>query len=129
MHLLSFQEEADTKRILLAHEILNKSSSKVSKVAIHSPSHDTHILLPILVHLYKCKERIYIIDNHGQYKKNIRLSSIIFEDEIINSLLDFMHLLGTIISVHFIEKERQHALKYSRAVPNFEVRLQHLELN
>ena len=28
-----------------------------------------------------------------------------------------MHLLGTIISVHVRETERQHALKYSRAVP------------
>ena len=39
-----------------------------------------------------------------------------------------MHLLGTIISVHFIEKERQHALKYSRAVPNSKALLQHLEM-
>ena len=39
-----------------------------------------------------------------------------------------MHLLGTIISVHFIETERQHALKYSRAVPNSKERLQHLEV-
>ena len=42
--------------------------------------------------------------------------------------LDFMHLLGTIISVHFIEKERQHALKYSRAVLNSKARLQHWEM-
>ena len=35
---------------------------------------------------------------------------------------------GTVISVHFIEKERQHSLKYSRAVPNSKARLQHLEM-
>ena len=39
-----------------------------------------------------------------------------------------MHLLGTITSVHFMEKERQHALKYSRAVPNAKAHLQHLEM-
>ena len=35
---------------------------------------------------------------------------------------------GTVISGHFIEKESQHALKYSRAVPNSKARLQHLEM-
>ena len=35
---------------------------------------------------------------------------------------------GTVISVHFIEKQRQHALKYYRAVPNSKARLQHLEM-
>ena len=40
-----------------------------------------------------------------------------------------MDLLGTIISVHFIEKEKQNALKYSRGVRNSEVCLQHLEIN
>ena len=39
-----------------------------------------------------------------------------------------MHLLGTIISVHFIEQERQHALKYSRPVLNSKGRLQHLKM-
>ena len=33
----------------------------------------------------------------------------------------------TVISVHFTEKERQHALKYSTAVPNSKARLQHVE--
>ena len=35
---------------------------------------------------------------------------------------------GTVISVHFIEKERQRALKYSRAVTNSKPRLQNLEM-
>ena len=35
---------------------------------------------------------------------------------------------GTVISVHFIEKEKQHALKYFRAVPNSKARFQHLEM-
>ena len=39
-----------------------------------------------------------------------------------------MHLLGTIISVHFIEKERQYPLKYSKAVPNSKAPLQDLEM-
>ena len=43
-------------------------------------------------------------------------------------LVDLMHLLETIISVPFIEKERQHALKYSRAVLNSKAHLQHLEM-
>ena len=40
-----------------------------------------------------------------------------------------MHLVGTIISFHFIEKGKQHSLKYSRGVPNSKVCLQHLEIN
>ena len=39
-----------------------------------------------------------------------------------------MHLLGTIISVHFIEKERQYPLKYSKAVPNSKAPWQDLEM-
>ena len=39
-----------------------------------------------------------------------------------------MHLLGTIISVYFIEWERRYALKYSGAVPNSKVPSQDLEM-
>ena len=39
-----------------------------------------------------------------------------------------MHFLGTIISVHFTEQERQHALKYSKPVLNSKARLQHLKM-
>ena len=84
---LSSSQEADTKLILHAHEILKESSSKV---AIHSPSGDTDILLLTLAHLYVYNERIYIINSHIMDNiKNMRLGSIIFEDEIINSLIGF----------------------------------------
>ena len=66
LHLSSAQEEADTKIILHAREILKESSSKV---AIHSFSGDTDILLITLAHLYEYKEKFYIIDSHGDYKK------------------------------------------------------------
>ena len=49
LHLLSSQEEADTKLILHAHEILKESSSKV---AIHSPTDGTNISLFTLVQLH-----------------------------------------------------------------------------
>ena len=49
LHLLSSQEEADTKLILHAHEILIESSSKV---AIHSPTDGTNISLFTLVQLH-----------------------------------------------------------------------------
>ena len=69
-HLLSSQEEADTKLIFHAHKILKDGSSKL---AIHSPFGDTDILLLALAHLYEYKERIYIvnihINGHGKYKK------------------------------------------------------------
>ena len=39
-----------------------------------------------------------------------------------------MHLLETIILVHFVEKERQHVLKYFRAVPNSKILSQSLEM-
>ena len=66
-HLSSSQEEAVTKLILDVHEILKES---FSKVGIHSPSGETDISLLILAYLYEHKERIYIIDSHGQYKKH-----------------------------------------------------------
>ena len=66
LHLLSSQEEADTKLLLHAPKILKESSSKV---AIHSPSGGTDILLLNLAHLYEYKERIYISNSHEQYKK------------------------------------------------------------
>ena len=49
LHLLSSQEEADTKLILHAHEILKESSSKA---AIHSPTDGTNISLFTLVQLH-----------------------------------------------------------------------------
>ena len=60
--------------------------------------------------------------------KKQHLSVLSSKMKLLTFSLDFMHLLGTIISVHSIEKARQHALKYSRAVPNSKARLQHLEL-
>ena len=42
--------------------------------------------------------------------------------------LDFMDLLGSIISVHLIKTERQYALKYFRAAPNSKACLQNLEM-
>ena len=66
LHLSSSQEEADTKLIFQVHKILKEG---FSKVAIHSPSGDTDILLLNLAHLYEYKERIYISNSHEQYKK------------------------------------------------------------
>ena len=67
LHLSSSQKEADTKVIPYAHKILKEGSPKV---AIHSISGDTDILLLTLTHLHEYKERIYIISSHGQYKKH-----------------------------------------------------------
>ena len=75
--------------ILHAHEILKETSFEV---AIHSRSGDADILLLNLVHLCKYKERIYTTDRHGKYLKTHKTKSIIFEDEIINSLIEF-HVL------------------------------------
>ena len=47
-----------------------------------------------VAHLYKYKERICIIDSQGQYKKNIRLSSIILGDEINNCLIGIHAFTG-----------------------------------
>ena len=95
--------------------MLKESSSKAS---IHFSFGDTDVLLVTLAHLYEYEKTIYITDSHGQYKKKIRLSSIIFEDEIINPLIIF----------HFIETERQRALRYSRAFRSSKARLQLLQM-
>ena len=42
LHISSFQEKADSKVVLQAHKTFKEGSSKV---AIHSPSGDTDILL------------------------------------------------------------------------------------
>ena len=65
LHLSSCQEEADAKYILHAYEILNECSSKV---AIHSPSGDT-ILLLTLENLYEYKEIITQSTVIGNTKK------------------------------------------------------------
>ena len=56
------------KTLLFFLNILLKEGP--SKVAIHSPSGDIDILLLTLAHLYKYKERIYIINSHGQYQEH-----------------------------------------------------------
>ena len=53
--------------ILYAHKILKEG---YSKVAIYSPSGDTDISYLTLAHLYEYKERIYIVNSHGQYQKH-----------------------------------------------------------
>ena len=42
LHISSFKEKADTKFILHAHKIVKEG---LSKVAVHSPSGDTDVLL------------------------------------------------------------------------------------
>ena len=49
-----------------AHEILKKSSYKVS---IHFSSSNIDVSLVTIAHLYEYEKIIYIIDNHGKYKK------------------------------------------------------------
>ena len=99
--LLFFFNFFITKLILHGHKILKEGSSKV---AIHSPSDDADILLLTLAHLYKCKERFYIINSHGQYKKH---SNIFVEDEIIKSLIGFHAFTGNSYISSFYRTRKQ----------------------
>ena len=117
LHLWSSQEESDTKLIVHSHEILKESSSKVS---IHFSSGDTNVFLVNLTHLYEYGKRIYIMDSHGQYKKNIRLSSIIFEDEIIISFIRFHALTGNNYISSFNRKGKAACFKILQSSSKFQ---------
>ena len=66
LRLWSSQEEPDTKLIVHSHEILKESSFKVS---IRFSSGDTDVLLVLPAHLYKCEQRIYIMEAMDNIKK------------------------------------------------------------
>ena len=117
LHLWSSQEEPDTKLIVHSHQILKESSSKVS---IHFSSGDTNVFLVNLTHLYEYGKRIYIMDSHGQYKKNIRLSSIIFEDEIVISFIRFHALTGNNYISSFYRKGKAACFKILQSSSKFQ---------
>ena len=116
---MSSQKEADTKLILHGHKILKEGSSKA---AIYSPSGDTDILPLTLAHLYKCKERIYMINSHGQYKKH-RLSSIFLEDEIIKPLTGFHAFTGNNYISSFHRTGKAACFKIFQGSPKFQSKL------
>ena len=73
-----------------------------------------------LAHLYTYEKRIHIIDNHGQYKKNIRLTSIVFENEIINSLIRFHAFTGNDYVSSFCRKEKAACFKILQGSSKFQ---------
>ena len=129
------QELPSRTIISLINTILSKSSTytKFAELFV-KPIPNVYGRVDIMADCYKTKsikssEQLSI--KRGQSEKIHRASLLSkVPSDFYNSILRTDAIWnGMVISVPFIEKERQYALKYSRAVPNSKARLQHLEMN
>ena len=101
------------------YDVSFKESS--SKVSIHVSSDYTDVLPVTLVHLYEYKEKTYIIDSYWQHnKKKISLSSFVFEDKIINSLIGFHAFTGNNYIISFYRKGKAAFFKILQGSSKFQ---------
>jgi len=104
LELQTTQEEADTKLILHAHHYLQSTNQCVT---IYSPSGDTDVIVLAIALLKPFNERVYIMDGHGQHKRNFELSSIDVEDTLIQALIGFHALTGNDFVSSFFRKGKK----------------------
>ena len=102
-------EEANTKIIL--HAMHWRQTHNVN-VTIFSPSGDTDIIVLLLAFLQDHEEHILIIDGHGEDKKNLKLSDIDLEENLIHSLIGFHAITGNDYVSSFFRKGKKNVLGY-----------------
>jgi hypothetical protein len=113
----STQDEADTKVILHAHNILEATDATVT---IRSPSGDTDIIVLIAALLQSYKQRVVIDDFHGDGRKSYRLSDIEhLEPEIIDSLIGLHAFTGNDFASSFFKKGKPTCFKVLKSSSKF----------
>ena len=117
IELKSSQEEADTKLILHSYYLLKQSTMNVS---IYSPSGDTDIIVLALAHLQEYKQRVYLIDGHGQFKRTMKLIDFNIETEILESLIGFHAFTGNDYISSFFRKGKAACFKILKGNSKFQ---------
>ena len=117
--LLSTQEEADTKIIAHAVEILHQDTE--NKVVIRSPSGDTDVLVVSAALLYNCKEHVVIDNGSGQSRKSIDLRSLQFSECKYSTMLGLHAFTGNDYLSSFFRKGKERCWKLMQKYEEFEV--------
>ena len=117
--LLSTQEEADTKIIAHAVEILHQDTE--NKVVIRSPSGDTDVLVVSAALLYNCKEHVVIDNGSGQSRKSIDLRSLQFSECKYSTMLGLHAFTGNDYLSSFFRKGKEKRWKLMQKYEEFEV--------
>ena len=118
--LLSTQEEADTKIIAHAVEILHQDTE--NKVVIRSPSGDTDILVLSAALLYNFKEHVVIDKGSGQSRNCINLRSLQFSECKYSTMLGLYAFTGNNYFSSFFRKgQEERCWKLMQKYEEFEV--------
>ena len=117
--LLSTREEADTKIIAHAVEILHQDTKK--KVVIRSPSGDTDILVLSAALLYNFKEHVAIDNGSAQSRKCIDLRSLQFSEYKYSAMLGLHAFTGNDYLSSFFRKGKERCWKLMQKYEQFEV--------
>ena len=117
--LLSTQEEADTKIIAHAVEILHQDTE--NKVVIRSPSGDTDILVLSAALLYNFKEHVVIDNGSAQSRKCINLRSLRFSECKYSATLGLHAFSGNNYLSSFFRKGKVRCWKLMQKYEEFEV--------
>ena len=104
MEIGTIQEEAVTRFLLHASHYLK---STFTSVTIKSPSGVTYVLLLALALLKDFTDKILIIDEHGEYKKDFMLNGVDFDEKITDSLIGFPVLTGNDFASSSFRKGRK----------------------
>ena len=117
--LLSNQEEADTKIIAHAVEVLRQDTE--NKVVIRSPSGDTDILVLSAALLYNFKEHVIIDNGSAQSRKCIDLRSLQFSECKYSAMLGLHAFTGNDYLSSFFRKGKERCWKLMQKYEQFEV--------
>ena len=117
--LLSTQEEADTKIIARAVEILHQDME--NEVVIRSPSGDTDILVLSAALLYNFKEHVVIDNGSAQSRKCIDLRSLQFSECKYSAMLGLHAFTGNDYLSSFFRKGKERCWKLMQKYEEFEV--------
>ena len=117
--LLSTQEEADTKIIARAVEILHQDME--NEVVIRSPSGDTDILLLSAALLYNFKEHVVIDSGSAQSRKCINLRSLQFSECKYSAMLGLHVFTGSDYLSSFFRNGKEMCFKLMQKYVEFKV--------
>ena len=107
--LVSTQEEVDTKIILHCQALALQSPS--SSVIIRSHSGDTDIIILAISLLQDYKDRIIFDDGNGKNRRQVKMSDIDLDTEVINALIGFLSFTGNDYCSSFFRKGKPTCFK------------------
>ena len=122
--LQSSQEEADTKLILHCHTIASTLPS--STIILCSHSGDTDVIVLAVALLQEYKGRLVLDNGNGKNRRQVRLSDIDIDGEIIDSFIGFHSFTGNDFCSSFFRKGKETCFKTMLRSAKFQAVFAHL---